>query len=198
MVKRKNEIDTIKKAALIADLCYDCVIRIIKPGMTEKEISAHIDYIIKTFKGDSPAFETLVSSGKLSAWPHGKPTDKKVKDGDLIIMDFGARYKGYNSDITRMVSLGTPLKKQKDIYDAVLSAQISAISKVREGVHAKIVDKAARDTLKKKGLEKYFSHAFRRGAVKISFHSLRVPLDEHQERHPVFHDPLCGFNHPVR
>ncbi|MFH1710322.1 MAG: Xaa-Pro peptidase family protein, partial [bacterium] len=114
-VKSGSEIDTIRKAALIADLTYDCIIRIIKPGRTELEISAHIDYLIKTFKGNLPAFETLVSSGKLSAHPHGKPTDKMLHEGELIVMDFGAKYKGYNSDITRMASLGAPLKKHQKI-----------------------------------------------------------------------------------
>jgi Xaa-Pro aminopeptidase len=158
-VKNGSEIETIKKAALIADLTYDCIIRIIKPGMTELEISAHIDYLIKTFKGNAPAFETLVSSGKLSANPHCKPTDKKVKSGELVIMDFGARYKGYNSDITRMVSLGAPSKKTMKIYNAVLSASAAAISKVKDGVAAAEIDKAAREALRKEKLEKYFTHA---------------------------------------
>jgi len=158
MIKGRDEIDVIRKAALIADLTYDCVIHIIKPGMTELELSAHIDFLMKTFKASSPAFETLVSSGKLSAYPHGKPADKKLNKGDLIVMDFGARYKGYNSDVTRMVSLGAPSKKQRMIYDAVLSAQGSAIAKVRHGIAAKDVDKAARNVLKKEKLDKYFSH----------------------------------------
>lgn len=159
MIKQKHEIELIKKAALIADLAHDCVIRIIKPGMTELEISAHIDYLIKTFKGNYPAFETLVSSGKLSANPHGKPTQKHVKKGELIVMDFGANYRGYNSDITRMVSLGTPTKAQKKIYDAVLSAQETAIARVRDGVPAKEVDMAARKVLKRNKLDKYFTHS---------------------------------------
>ena len=158
MIKGSVEIDVIRKAALIADLTYDCVLRLIKPGMTELELSAHIDFLMKTFKASSPAFETLVSSGKLSAYPHGKPTEKKLGKGDVIVMDFGARYKGYNSDITRMLSLGAPSKKHRMIYDAVLSAQASAIAKVRHGIAAKDVDKAARDALKKKKLEKYFRH----------------------------------------
>ncbi len=158
-IKRAGEIDAIKKAALIADLTYDCIIRIIKPGMTELEISAHIDYLIKTFKGDAPAFETLVSSGRLSANPHGKPTDKKIKAGELVIMDFGARYKGYNSDITRMVSLGAPSKRTLKIYSAVLSASAAAVSKVKDGVAAAEIDKAAREALGKEKLEKYFTHA---------------------------------------
>ena len=158
MIKGKDEIDVIRKAALIADLTYDCIIHIIKPGMTELELSAHIDYLMKTFKGNAPAFETLVSSGKLSAYPHGKPTGKKLEKGDVIVMDFGARYKGYNSDITRMASLGTPSKKNRSLYDAVLSAQEAAISKIRAGVAAKDVDNAARNALKKKKLDKYFSH----------------------------------------
>ena len=158
-VKNAGEIEMIKKAALIADLTYDCVIRIIKPGMTELEISAHIDYLIKTFKGNAPAFETLVSSGELSANPHGKPTDKKVKAGEFVLMDFGARYKGYNSDITRMISIGAPSKKALKVYNAILSAISAAVSKVKDGVVASEVDKAAREMLRKEKLDKYFSHA---------------------------------------
>jgi Xaa-Pro aminopeptidase len=157
-IKATNEIDLISKAALIADLTYDCVLRIIRPGMTEMEISAQIDYLMKTFKGEYPAFETLVSSGKLSAYPHGKPKNVEIKRGDLVVMDFGVRYKGYNSDITRMVSIGIPSKKQTKIYKAVLSAQEAAILKVKHGVPAKDVDKAARDALKKERLDKYFTH----------------------------------------
>ena len=159
LIKSIAEIDLIRKAALIADLTYDCVIHIIKPGMTELELSAHIDFLMKTFKASSPAFETLVSSGKASSFPHGKPADKELKKGGLVVMDFGARYKGYNSDITRMVSLGAPSKKQRAVYDAVISAQASAIAKVRHGIAAKDVDKAARNILKKEKLDKYFIHS---------------------------------------
>ena len=159
MVKNLKEIEHIRNAALIADLTFDCIVRIIKAGMTEREISAHMDYLIKTFKGDMPAFETLVSSGKLSAHAHGKPTDKKVKTGDHLVLDFGARYKGYNSDITRMVSIGTPSAKVMKIYNAVLKAQLAAIAKVKAGVTASDVDKAARDSLLKVKLAKYFDHA---------------------------------------
>jgi Xaa-Pro aminopeptidase len=176
MIKRNDEIEIIRKAALIADLAYDCIIRIIKPGMMELEISAHIDYLIKTFKGNAPAFETLVSSGKLSAYPHGKPTDKKVKAGELIVMDFGARYKGYNSDITRMVSLGDPSKKALKTYNAVLRAQESAIEKIKDGIAAAEVDKAAREVLKKEKLEKYFRHGTGHG-IGLQVHEVpRVSL----------------------
>lgn len=157
-VKNESEVELIAKAALIADLTFDCIVHIIRPGMTEQEISAHIDYLIKTFKGEYPAFETLVSSGKLSAYPHGKPSDKQVKAGELIILDFGARYKGYNSDITRMVSIGEPSKKQSSAYNAVLKAQQAAISKIKDGVSADLIDSAARDVLKKEKLGKYFVH----------------------------------------
>lgn len=157
-VKDSREIDLICKAALIADLTYDCVLRIIKPEMTELEISAQIDYLIKTFKGEQPAFETLVSSGAHSAYPHGKPSENKVKKGELIIMDFGARYKMYNSDMTRMVSLGNPSKKQLHIYNAVLNSQKAAIEKIKDGASASDIDKAARAVLIKERLGGYFTH----------------------------------------
>ena len=157
-IKSHSEIELIRKAALIADLSFDCVVRIIRAGLTEKDVSAHIDYLMKTFKADYPAFETLVSSGVLSAYPHGKPSDKILKDRDVIVMDFGARYKGYNSDITRMACIGEPSKKHQKIYDHVRAAQESAIAAVKEGAPASTVDAAARKVLKKAGMEKYFKH----------------------------------------
>jgi len=159
VIKDKKEVDLLSKAALIADLTYDCILHIIRPGMTELEISAHIDYLMKTFKAEAPAFETLVSSGGLSSHPHGKPTEKAVQKGDLIVLDFGARYKGYNSDITRMVSLGKPSKKHMCIYNAVAKAQEAAIEKVKDSVSADAVDRAARDVLNKEKLGKYFTHS---------------------------------------
>ena len=168
-VKTASELDLIRKAALIADLIYDCVIRIIKPDQTEREISAHIDYLMKIFKGDNPAFETLVSSGPLSAIVHGKPTDRIVKIGDLILMDFGVRYKGYHSDMTRMVSLGVPSARQSKMYSALLKAQEAAIEKIRPGVPGSAIDKAARDVLKKEKLDKYFTHSTGHG-VGLAVH----------------------------
>lgn len=176
MVKSKSEIDIIAKAALIADLTYDCIIHIIRSGMTELDISAHIDFLIKTFKGEGPAFDTLVSSGVLSSYPHGKPTDREVKQGCLLVLDFGARYKGYNSDMTRMLSLGEPSKKKTKIYNAVLKAQEAAISKVRDGIASSSVDQAAREVLKKEKLSKYFTHGTGHGIGLQVHEAPRVSL----------------------
>jgi Xaa-Pro aminopeptidase len=176
IIKHASEIELIAKAALIADLTFDCMIHIIKPGMTELEVSAHIDYLMKIFKSENPAFETLVSSGKLSAYPHGKPTDKKILKGDIVVMDFGARYKGYNSDITRMVSLAAPDKKRLKIFNAVLKAQEAAISIVRDGVSASVVDSAARGVLAREKLGRYFTHGTGHGIGLQVHEAPRVSL----------------------
>jgi len=176
-VKNKKEIELVKKAALIADLTYDCVMRIVKAGQTEREISAHLDYLMKTFRAESSAFETLVSSGSLSAFPHGKPTDKMIKKGDTIVLDFGARYCGYNSDTTRMISIGQPSKDKIKMFNTVLKAQESAISKVKHGVSASLVDITARNIIQKEGFGKYFKHATGHGIGLAVHEGPRVSKD---------------------
>jgi Xaa-Pro aminopeptidase len=159
MIKHHHEVDLIAKAALIADLTFDCAARMVRAGMTEKDLSAQVDYLMKTFKGDNPSFETLVSAGKMTAYPHHKPGDKVVENGDCVLFDLGVRYKGYCSDMTRMLCVGKPSEKQSDIYKAVLEAHNAAIAKVKHGVKASAVDAAARNVLKKHKLDKYFNHA---------------------------------------
>ncbi len=158
-IKNRDELALIRKAALIADVTFDCVVRMIRPGISEKDIAAEIDYLIRIMGADLFAFETLVSSGANSAFPHGKPKAKVLKPGDIVVMDFGARYRGYNGDMTRMVSLGVPSSRQRRIYNAVLKAQLAAIAKVKAGIHANLVDKVAREVLKREKLDGYFTHS---------------------------------------
>jgi Xaa-Pro aminopeptidase len=168
-VKEQDEITSIRKASLIADVVFDCIIRMVKPGITESDIGAEIDYLTKIMGGEAPAFETLVASGSNTIYPHCKPTKKEIKRGELVLMDFGVRFNSYNSDMTRMISIGVPTKKQHKLYNTILKAQESAIEQIRDGVPASNIDKAARDVLKKEKLDKYFTHATGHG-IGLSVH----------------------------
>lgn len=130
---------------------------VISPGQKEKEIANWIEQELKKH-GARPAFRIIVASGKRSAKPHGFATNKKIKKGDLVVIDFGAVYNGYCSDITRTFIVGKPTKKQKRIFNIVKEAQRRAIKAVRAGIRCCDVDHAARQYIEKKGYGKYFIH----------------------------------------
>lgn len=129
----------------------------VQAGQNEKEVAADIRSLFKKF-GAKPAFRTIVASGKRSAKPHGFATDKKIKRGDLVVIDFGAVYNGYCSDMTRTFVVGKPTKKQKKVYRIVKEAQRRAIKAVRAGRACREIDKAARSYIEKQGFGKYFIH----------------------------------------
>lgn len=158
-VKSEKELSLIRQAASISDIVYDCIIRMVNPGITENDIAAEIDYLVRVMGGEASAFEPIVASGAHSALAHHKPSSSVIKKNDLVIMDFGARYKGYNSDMTRMISFGAPSKKQLKLYNIIVKAQEAAIERIKSGVDCSIIDKAARDVLKKEKLSRYFEHA---------------------------------------
>jgi Xaa-Pro aminopeptidase len=176
-VKTRSEIELIKKSALLADVVFDCIVRMIKEGISEKDIAAELDYLMKIMGGDGPAFESIVAAGANTSIAHYKPQTYVIKKGDMVLMDFGVAFKGYNSDITRMISIGVPSQKQKDLYGVVLKAQETGIKKIKAGVPAKNIDLAARGILEKEGLAKYFSHATGHGVGLAVHEGPRVSLN---------------------
>jgi len=130
----------------------------LKVGIKEKDLSEKIKRALKK-QGAKPAFRTIVASGKRSAKPHGFATNKKIKKGELVVVDFGAKYRGFCSDLTRTFVMGKPTEKQKRVIEAVKAAQKVAISKIRPGIQACKVDQAARNYLEKKNLAQYFIHS---------------------------------------
>lgn len=117
-----------------------------------------MEFAMRRAGAEDKAFETIVASGQRGAMPHGSATGKRIKKGELVVVDAGARFSGYNSDMTRTYCCGRADRERKKVFDAVLSAQQRAIEKVRSGVCAKEVDRAARDHIKKAGYGKYFCH----------------------------------------
>lgn len=130
----------------------------IQPGQTEKEVALQIKNLLRSFKA-RPAFRIIVASGKRSAMPHGFATNKRIRKGDLVVIDFGALYNGYRSDISRTFIVGKPSPKQKKIYQIVLKAQARAIKAVKAGKTCSAVDRAARAYIKKMGFGRKFIHS---------------------------------------
>jgi len=137
----------------------------IHEGQTEKEVADRIKSQLSRF-GAHPAFRIIVASGKRSAKPHGFATNKKIGKGELVVVDFGALYKGYRSDITRTFVTGKPTPRQRKILGIVREAQKRAIRAVRAGKEGQEVDKAARDYITQKGFGKYFLHSTGHGIGK--------------------------------
>ncbi|MFC1511376.1 M24 family metallopeptidase [Candidatus Margulisiibacteriota bacterium] len=144
---------SIEKAARLAVSVLPKIIHLIKPGVSEKQIAQEIKKYIK------PAFRIIVASGKRSAKPHGFAANKKLKRGDLVVIDFGAVYNGYRSDISRTYVVGKPTKKQRKLLAIIKMSQAKAVRVVRANRRCSDVDFAARQYIKKQGFGKNFIHS---------------------------------------
>ena len=163
-IKDEMELLYIRRAVNIADQTFKKVCKFIQPGMTELEVKKFINDTMISLGADKESFDTMVLSGKKGSMPHGVASNKKIEVGDFVTMDYGAFYKGYASDITRTVVVGKVKdSKLKDVYDAVLNANLKAIEAAKPGMLAKDLDKVARDYLESRGYGKYFTHSLGHG-----------------------------------
>ena len=141
IIKDDEEIANIKKACEITDMCFDLLKSYIKPEMTEKQIARRIqDFYRDNSQGE--AFDTIVASGENSSKPHSMPTDRKIKQNDIITIDMGCKINGYCSDMTRTIFVGEPSKEQKRIYNVVLENQKRVLDEIREGANIKTLSKS--------------------------------------------------------
>ena len=170
-VKDQVELRNMRKAAGLVDIGAKAAVEAIKPGIREYEVAAEAEYAMRKHGSPGTAFDTIVASGLSSAYPHGGCTGKKIKKGELIQFDVGARYQHYNSDLTRAFLVGKPTPKQQKMYNIVMEAQEKAFQKIREGVKAKQVDAAARDFIKKQGFGENFVHGLGHG-VGLAVHEM--------------------------
>lgn len=162
-VKDEDEIALIAHAAAVADKVFEDVLEYIKPGVTERQLAARIEFIFKEQGCDGVSFPTIVASGKHSSMPHAQPSDKALEPGDFVTMDFGGLYKGYCSDMTRTVVLGRASPVQRRIYDTVLEAQLAALNNIKAGMDCKAADALARDVISSAGYGEYFGHSLGHG-----------------------------------
>lgn len=156
-IKTKKEIENIKRACEISDIAFNEVLKIIKPGITEKEVAAYIEYIQRINGATDRSFETIVASGIRSAMPHGVASDKVINENEFITMDFGCYYNGYVSDMTRTVYLGEISEEEKKFYNLVLDAHNLGISLVKKGASCSEIDSKVRDFFGE--YKKYFGHS---------------------------------------
>ena len=185
-IKDESELKIIAEAEHIGDMAFSHMLEFMRAGMTEREIALELEMFMKKQGASDLSFPTIAASGVRSAMPHGVASDKVVKKGELLTLDFGCVYKGYCSDMTRTVVFGQPDGKQKEIYDIVLKAQTAAISGIYEGIKCFDVDKIARDIIKDAGYGKNFGHSLG--------HSVGVEIHEAPQFSPKSKDTLENGN----
>jgi len=157
--KEPRELAQMRKAAILASEVVQHAIGLLKPGVRELEVAAEIEYQMRKRGASGPAFESIVAFGERAAQPHARPTSKRLRKNEFVVLDLGAILGHYCSDITRTVYVGTAPKQAKEWYKAVLEAQSAAIAAVRPGASCDEVDAAARATLAGHKLDKYFVHS---------------------------------------
>lgn len=169
MIKDNEEIRLLREAVRIADAAFAHIVRILRPGLSEKAVAAELEYAMRRQGAEKAAFDTIVASGPRSSLPHGLASDKVLAEGDLVTMDFGAVYQGYHSDITRTVVIGRATDKQRQIYNTVAEAQRRASDAIRPGLTGQQVDAIARDYIKAAAFGDFFGHALGHG-VGLAIH----------------------------
>ncbi len=162
-IKTPDEIDKITKAQKIAEKAFENVLNFIKPGKTEKEIALELDFYMLRNGAEALSFDTIALSGKNTSLPHGVPSDTPIKSGDFVLMDYGAVFDGYHSDMTRTICVGTPTDEMKEVYDTVLRAQSKALDYVKSGITGKELDAVARSEIFLAGYGDNFGHGLGHG-----------------------------------
>lgn len=146
-VKDSCEIECISAAVSIGDRAFEYICDIIKAGMTEKEIAAELDCFMKKNGGEGNSFSTVVAAGERGSLPHAIPTDRQLKHGDLVVMDYGCTVGGYAGDMTRTVAVGDVSEECQKVYHTVLQAQQKALDMIKSGELASDIDGCAREII---------------------------------------------------
>ncbi|SOC45210.1 M24 family metallopeptidase [Salinicoccus kekensis] len=157
--KSREEVEGLKKAVALIEKVLDKGLETVERGMTEADLVAEFEYLMKKYGASGPSFSTMVLSGEKAALPHGKPDDTKLEDGDFLLIDFGViTYDRYCSDITRTFVIGEADEKQKEIYDIVRRSTQAGVDAVKAGVPLKEFDIAARNVIEEAGYGEYFNN----------------------------------------
>ena len=170
--KDEEELDAIRKASQIADTALARVLPKLTLEPTETEFAAELEFQMRMLGAQGPSFETIVASGPNSAMPHARPTDRKIAEGDAVVIDFGAIWDGYHSDCTRTYFLGnSPSNRFKRIYESVERSQKAGVSAAVPGAEISAIDSACRESLIADELGKFFTHGTGHG-VGLEIHEL--------------------------
>lgn len=159
LIKDSDEVKLIQKAADFAVKGFHYIKKAVRPGMTEREAQAKLEYFTKSIGSERPAFDLILAAGPRASMPHCQSNSTKIKNNNLLLVDMGCVYEGYHSDLTRPVFLGKMSALHRKIYDIVWKAQRLGIEKARPGVKAAEVDTACRNYIKEMGYGNHFGHS---------------------------------------
>ncbi len=163
IIKTPEEIESLQKAQSIADAAFVELLQTIHSGMTEKRVAAELDYIGAKLGSEGPSFDTIVGSGPNGAMCHAVPGERKLQNGDLVVLDYGCLWNGYHSDMTRTFAVGDVDDFSKKIYNIVRTAQAKALDALRPGLTGKQLDAIARDYITEQGYGDCFGHSLGHG-----------------------------------
>ncbi len=169
--KEKREIEAITRSLKITEEVFSVIKKALRPGKTEKEIAWDLKKMIHQKGGEDLAFEPIVASGPNAALPHAEPSEREIRQGEPILFDFGSKWKGYCSDLSRTVFLGPPNDRFKEVYRLVRQAQLQAEKGMRAGLTTVEADALARSVIEKGGYGKFFKHSLGHG-VGLATHEL--------------------------
>lgn len=181
IVKKKHELDAIQKAQGITDRIFMLLKKSLQRNSTEKGIAWKIECLAREFGADDISFPPIIGIAENSASPHHQNTLRRLKNGDMILIDMGVIYKGYCSDMTRVLFTKKPDAKQREIYELVLKVQEKAIHTLHAGVSGKQVDRSARSVIEKAGYGKFFGHSLGHG-VGLDIHELPNLSQKYSEK----------------
>ena len=162
-IKDKNEILTIRRSIQIAEKAFSVIRSQMTSDQTERQIAHNLEHQIRAFGGSGCSFDPIVGIGPRAALPHGIPSNRRIEQDPFVLIDWGARYNGYASDLTRVLVTAKIPPKLRKIHEIVLTAQLAAIAKIRPGACMQKVDHAARSTIDQAGYGKQFGHGLGHG-----------------------------------
>jgi Xaa-Pro aminopeptidase len=162
-VKEPEELEVMERAIAISDQAMDQVTERLRPGMTERDVAWQMELTMRELGADAISFDTIVAAGPNGALPHHRPTDRPIAAGEPLVIDMGARYQNYCSDITRTVVLGEPDEMFRKVYDTVLAAQETAEATVRAAMTCGEADALARTVIADAGYGEHFGHSLGHG-----------------------------------
>lgn len=180
--KDAEELEAMTAAQLVAEKALADTLDRLKPGMTEKEVAAYLEYRMLCHGAEKKSFDTIVASGPNSSRPHAVPCERRIQYGDFVTIDFGCVVGGYCSDTTRTVAVGEPTEEMRRVYDIVLRAQLAGIAAAQAGKTGREIDGAARKVIGDEGYGEFFGHSFG--------HSLGIEIHEDPNLSPSNSEPM--------
>lgn len=167
--KDQEEMELLQRAIAISDQAMNAVAPTIRPGQTEGEVAWRLEVAMRELGAEGPSFDTIVAAGPNGALPHHRAGDRAIHAGEPVVIDMGAKYQGYCSDLTRTVLIGTPDETFRRVYDTVLGAQLTAIATVQPGMTGTQADGLARKVIDEAGYGEHFGHSLGHG-VGLAVH----------------------------